>query len=163
MGCRWSRVQISPPRPENTFCGDLTALLLVQPFRQVDTHERGAGHKSASWSDLDATEWGMQFSALNAYPSAVPVPKEIFADVLNAVFADVLHALPLAASITILAQSRWCRGFSSFYNIPSASSSSALWTRVRVLCAARRDAALVQCAARGAERGCASGFGGCSA
>src|SRR5436853_4546263 len=94
MGCRWSRVQISPPRPENTFCGDLTALLLVQPFRQVDTHERGAGHKSASWSDLDATAWGMQFSTLNAYPSAVPVPKEIF--------ADVLHAVPVAASITIL-------------------------------------------------------------
>jgi hypothetical protein len=38
----------------------------------------------------------MQFSTLNAYPSAVPVPKEIF--------ADVLHALPLAASITILAE-----------------------------------------------------------
>jgi hypothetical protein len=36
----------------------------------------------------------MQFSALNAYPSAVPVPKEIF--------ADVLHAVPVAASITIL-------------------------------------------------------------
>jgi hypothetical protein len=36
----------------------------------------------------------MQFSTLNAYPSAVPVPKEIF--------ADVLHAVPLAASITIL-------------------------------------------------------------
>jgi len=36
----------------------------------------------------------MQFSTLNAYPSAVPVPKEIFADVLNAAFADVLHALP---------------------------------------------------------------------
>src|SRR6267143_5695841 len=84
MGCRWSRVQISPPRP---FSGDLAALLLVQPFRQVDTHERGAGHKSASWSDLDATAWGMQLSTLNAYPSAVPVPKEIF--------ADVLHALPL--------------------------------------------------------------------
>jgi hypothetical protein len=29
----------------------------------------------------------MQLSTLNAYPSAVPVPKEIF--------ADVLHALPL--------------------------------------------------------------------
>jgi hypothetical protein len=38
----------------------------------------------------------MQFSALNAYPSTVPVPKEIF--------ADVLHAVPLAASITILAE-----------------------------------------------------------
>src|SRR3979411_1503300 len=38
----------------------------------------------------------MQFSTLNAYPSAVPVPKEIS--------ADVLHALPLAASITILAE-----------------------------------------------------------
>src|SRR5438046_6583060 len=89
MGCRWSRVQISPPRPENTFCGDSTALLLVQPFRQVDTHERGAGHKPASWSDLDVTAWGMQFSTLNAYPGAVPVPQEIF--------ADVLHAVPLGS------------------------------------------------------------------
>jgi hypothetical protein len=87
-------------------------LLLVQPFRQVDTHERGAGHKSASWSDLDATAWGMQFSTLDAYPSAVPVPKEMF--------ADVLHAVPLAASITILAESMCCGDFSSFYNIPSA-------------------------------------------
>src|SRR5882762_10217856 len=109
MGCRWSRVQISPPRP---FSGDLAALLLVQPFRQVDTHERGAGHKSASWSDLDVTAWGMQFSTLDAYPSAVPVPKEMF--------ADVLHAVPLAASITILAESMCCGDFSSFYNIPSA-------------------------------------------
>ena len=74
--------------------GDLTALLLVQPFRQVDPHERGAGHKSASRSDFDATAWGMQFSTLNAYPSAVPVPKEIF--------AYALHAIPVAASITIL-------------------------------------------------------------
>jgi hypothetical protein len=38
----------------------------------------------------------MQFSTLNAYPSAVPVPKEIF--------ADVLHAVPFAALITILAR-----------------------------------------------------------
>jgi hypothetical protein len=37
----------------------------------------------------------MQFSTLNAYPSAVPVPKEIF--------ADVLHAVSWAALITILA------------------------------------------------------------
>src|SRR6267143_1502678 len=115
MGCRWSRVQISPPRP---FSGDLAALLLVQPFRQVDTHGRVAGHKSASWSDFDATAWGMQFSTLNAYPSAVPVPKEIF--------ADVLHAVPLAASVTILAESMCCWGFSSFYNIPSAISQHRL-------------------------------------
>jgi hypothetical protein len=78
-------------------------LLLVKPFRQVDTQKRGAGHKSASWSDFDATAWGMQFGTLNAYPSAVPVPKEIF--------ADVLHALPLAASITILAESTVLLGF----------------------------------------------------
>jgi hypothetical protein len=61
----------------------------------------------------------MQLSTLNAYPSAVPVPKEIF--------ADVLHAVPLAASITILVGKYVLLGFASFYNIPSASSSSAAW------------------------------------
>jgi hypothetical protein len=45
----------------------------------------------------------MQFSTLNAYPSAVPVPKEIF--------ADVLHAVPVAASITILAGEYVLLGF----------------------------------------------------
>ena len=42
----------------------------------------------------------MQFSILNAYPSAVPVSKKIF--------ADVLHAVPLAASITIRAETMCC-------------------------------------------------------
>jgi hypothetical protein len=70
--------------------------------------------------------WGWRLNGLaarlaNAYPSAVLVPKEIL--------ADVLHAVPLAASITILAESMCCWGFSSFYNIPSAWSSSALWMR----------------------------------
>jgi len=45
----------------------------------------------------------MQFSTLNAYPSAVPVPKEIF--------ADVLHAVPVAASITILVGNYVLLGF----------------------------------------------------
>jgi len=45
----------------------------------------------------------MQFSTLNAYPSAVPVPKEIF--------ADVLHAVPVAASITILVGNHVLLGF----------------------------------------------------
>jgi hypothetical protein len=49
---------------------------------------------AASWGGFDATAWGMQFSTLNAYPSAVPLPKEIF--------AYALHAIPVAASITIL-------------------------------------------------------------
>ena len=52
---------------------------------------------------MDATAWGMQFSTLNAYPSAVPVPKEIF--------ADVLHAVPVAASITILVGNHVLLGF----------------------------------------------------
>jgi hypothetical protein len=48
----------------------------------------------------------MQLSTLNAYPSAVPVPKEIF--------ADVLHALPFAASITILVGKYVLLGFFKF-------------------------------------------------
>ncbi len=42
----------------------------------------------------------MQFSTLSAYPSAVPVSKKIF--------ADVLHAVPPAASISILADTMCC-------------------------------------------------------
>ena len=49
------------------------------------------------------TAWGMQFSTFNAYPSAAPVPKEIF--------ADVLHAVPVAASITILRRKYVLLGF----------------------------------------------------
>jgi hypothetical protein len=53
----------------------------------------------------------MQFSTLNAYPSAVPVAKEIF--------ADVLHAVPWAGGFQGFTTYR--RGLSRFKGVEAAS------------------------------------------
>ncbi len=94
---------------------------------------------------MDATAWGMQFSTLNAYPSAVPIPKEIF--------ADVLHAVPLAASITILVGKYVLLGFFKLLQHTVRIVLECALDAARVLRAARRDVALLQRAASGAS-GC---------
>jgi len=84
----------------------------------------------------------MQFSTLNAYPSAVPVPKEIF--------ADVLHAVPLGSFDHHTRGKQVLPGFFKLLQHPPASSLECTLDAGRVLHAARRDVALVRCAASGA-------------